>query len=451
MTQNAKIRPRIRDSVVQALGAGVAPAQGIQYLQVGRHKELEAIVKDLDRITDDGASFRLISGEYGAGKTFLLHLARQIALNKKIVTMHADLSPNRRLVASGGQARALYSELVSSMATRSKPEGGALASIIEKFVGECLHEAESAGFSPDELIQKKLVPLHGYVGGYEITNVLQKYCLAHEVGDDTQKESAMRWLRGEYRTMTEAREAIGVRSIIDDSMLFDALKLLGHFMSIAGHAGILVIADEAVNLYKIAHTQSRQANYEKVLQMLNSTLQGEVRNLGFMFGVTPQAVEDPRRGLFSYEALASRLRPNEFAKQTGVTDYNHPVISLPSLSPEELYQLLCNIRNVFACGDEKKYLVPDEALEAFMNHCHSKIGAAYFKTPRETARQFVNLLSILEQHPEMPWDSMIEKIEIEQDTGDQDEVAAELYGETGGEDQPQTSDTGDDDLKSFKL
>ncbi|WP_084649484.1 ATP-binding protein [Saccharospirillum impatiens] len=451
MTQNTKIRARQRDAVVQALRAGVAPAQGIQFLQVAREKELEAIIRDMERIEQGGASFRLVSGEYGAGKTFLLHLARQIALKKKIVTMHADLSPNRRLVASAGQARALYSELVSNMSTQSKPEGGALANVIERFVGEVMHQAEQEGGSAEAIIQKKLAPLHGYVGGFEITNVLQKYCTAHEQGDDEQKEAAMRWLRGEYGTKTEARQALGVRSIIDDSMLFDALKLLAHFMSIAGYGGILVIADEAVNLYKITNTTSRQANYEKVLQMLNATLQGEVRNIGIMFGITPRAVDDPRRGLFSYEALASRLRPNEFAKQAGVTDFNHPVITLPSLTQEELYVLLSNIRNIFAGGDESKYLLPDEALSAFMAHCQQKIGSAYFKTPRETARQFVNLLSILEQHPEMKWHSLIDEIEIEPDTDPQDEIAVELYGDGDTDTNTPANGSDDDDLKSFKM
>lgn len=448
MTPNTKIRPRQRDAVIQALRAGVAPSQGIQFLQVGRQKELEAIIKDMDRVTDNGAAFRLVSGEYGAGKTFLLHLARQIALKKKVVTMHADLSPNRRLVASGGQARALYSELIINMSTQSKPEGGALANIIEKFVGEVLQESEVSGDSPDLLIQKKLAPLNDYVGGYEITNVLQKYCSAHEQGDDAKKEAAMRWLRGEYPTKTEAREALGVRSIIDDAMVFDALKLLAHFVAIAGYGGLVVIADECVNLFKISHTQSRQANYEKILQMLNATLQGEVRNIGFMLGITPRAVEDPRRGLFSYEALASRLRPNEFAKQAGVTDFNHPVITLPALTPEELFILLTNIRHVFAGGDTSEYLIPDEGLTAFMEHCHSKIGAAYFKTPRETARQFVNLLSILEQNPDMAWDSLIDKIELQVDTGGDDEVAIELYGDS---EKASATETGDDDLQSFRL
>lgn len=447
MTKKTTIRPRKRDAVIQALRAGVAPSQGIELLQVGREREVQTIVKDLERIADEGAAFRLISGEYGSGKTFLLHLARQVALKKGVVTLHADLSPNRRLVSSKGHARALYSELVKNMATQTKPEGQALGNIIEKFVQSCLTESQSTGEAVEQLIHLKLLPLQNYVGGYDMTNVLQQYALAHESGDDAKKEAAMRWLRGEFTTKTDAKNALGVRTIIDDQMLFDALKLLAHFVSIAGYSGALVICDEAVNIFKITNAQSRKSNYEKILTILNSTLQGDVQHFGMMIGITPEALEDPRRGLFSYEALASRLRPNEFAKQTGLTDFNHPVITLPSLSEEELFLLLTNIRNVFAGGDPSKHLITDDGLQSFMIHCHKNIGEAYFKTPRETARSFVNLLSLLEQNPDSRWEDMIDKVTIEPDTGGQTDLNAELFED---DDFSGVADP-DDDLASFKL
>lgn len=448
MRKKPTIRARKRDAVIQALRAGVAPSQGIELLQVGREREVQTIVKDMERIADQGAAFRLISGDYGSGKTFLLHLARQVARKMHVVTMHADLSPNRRLVASGGQARNLYSELVKNMATQTKPDGGALGNIIEKFVQSCLTEAQDSGQNVDNLIHQRLLPLQDYVGGYDMTGVLQQYALAHESGDDTKKEAAMRWLRGEFTTKTDARSALGVRTIIDDTMLFDALKLLAHFVSIAGYAGALVTCDEGVNIYKITNAVSRKSNYEKILTILNSTLQGDVRHFGMIIGVTPEALEDPRRGLFSYEALASRLRPNEFARQTGLTDFDHPVITLPSLSQEELYLLLHNIRHVFAGGDPDQYLISDEGLQSFMAHCHQNIGSAYYKTPRETARSFVNLLSLLEQNPDQRWEDMIDKITIAKDTGGQDELNAEILSEDSA-----ASRTGDpdDDLTSFKL
>lgn len=412
-----KIRPRVRDGILKALSAGVVPAQGLQFIQVGRAPEIKAMIKSIDAVSDGSSAFKLIVGDYGAGKTFFLHLVRQMAFEHKLVTMHADFSPERRLVASGGQARNLYAELVSNMATRNRPEGQALAAIIEMFVSQAIKDSKDLNILADQLIEERLAPLQDMVAGWDFARVLATYCIGHEQGNEELKQSAMRWLKGEYTTKTEARKSLDVRTIIDDNMFYDAIKLMTRFVTIAGYQGLFVMLDEAVNLFKIANSQSRTTNYEMILRMLNDTLQSGAgsEHLGILLGITPEALFDPRRGLCSYDALASRLAPNRFAEQAGLVDFNQPSIHLQNLSPEELYLLLTNIRNVFAGGDPDAYLVDDEGLKAFMNHCHNTIGAAYFKTPRETVRAFVNLLSMLEQYPDKHWRDFIDQVKVAED------------------------------------
>ena len=328
----ANIRPRMRDSILQALAAGVVPGQGIQHIQVGRAQELNALIRDIERVADGGSAFRLIVGDYGSGKTFFLHVVGQVALEQRLVTISADLSPERRLVSSKGQARNLYSELVSSMSTRSRPAGGALSGVIERFISECLVETKKTNTPVHKVINERLAPLQSYVGGYDMVRVLTEYCLGHESGEDVRRQNALRWLRGEYTTKTEARQDVGVRSIIDDKTVYDAIRLLAEFVVLAGYGGLFMMLDEAVNLFKISQTVSRTSNYEMILRILNNTLQGEAKHLGVLFGITPEALYDPRRGLCSYDALNSRLAPNQFAERAGLVDYNQPTIQLQSLA-----------------------------------------------------------------------------------------------------------------------
>lgn len=422
-----KIRPKVRDAITQALGAGVVPVTGLQHLQVGRANEVNACIKDIDRISDEGSSFRIIAGEYGSGKTFFLHLIKSVALERKLVTVHADMSPERRLVGTGGQARKLYSELVANMATRSRPDGNALAGIIERFITQSRSKAEQESISTEQMIQQQLSPLQDMVSGYDMVAVISAYCRGYESGNDVLTQNAMRWLRGEYTTKTEAKEDLGVRTFIDDGMFFDGLMLLSRFVSIAGFGGLLVLLDEGVNLFKIANTQSRVTNYEMLLRVLNGSLQGEIEHMGFMVGFTPESVYNPRRGLFSYEALASRLAKNQFAEKSGLVDYSQPIISLQSLSTEELFLLLSNIRTIFAGGSENTTLIDDQAIEAFMEHCNQTLGAAYFKTPRDSVRAFVNLLTLLDQYPDRKWTDFINQVTAKAD--DIDETSDGLSGE----------------------
>lgn len=419
------IRRKDRDLIVQALSAGVVPRVGLRHIQVGRSREVEALVRDIERIVDAGSAVRFVIGEYGAGKTFFLNLVRLIALERKLVTIHADLAPDRRLHATAGQARGLYAEAVRNMATRTKPEGGALPSLVERFITDCVREAEDAGLPVERSIDRRLAPLLDMIGGHDFAIVLKAYWRAHEDGDDALKASALRWLRAEFPTKTEARQALPVRSIIDDADVYDSLKLLSGFVRIAGYGGLLVVFDEMVNLYKLQSSQARNQNYEQILRIVNDALQGNVEGLGLVFGGTPDFLLDSRRGLYSYQALQSRLAENSFAVD-GRIDMSGPVLRLQSLSPEDLLVLLSNIRSVFALGDASASLVPDEALTAFMEHCDRRIGEAYFRTPRNTIKAFVQFLSVLEQNPGTDWRELLGGVAPEQEDADEAEADDEL-------------------------
>jgi len=326
------IRAKDRDAVIQSLRAGVVPRVGQHLIQVGRVKELEALMKDVERIADAGSGFRVVIGEYGSGKTFFLNLVRAIAMEKKLVTMHADLNPDRRLHATGGQARSLYAELAKNLSTRTKPDGGALPGIVEKFIAQAKSEAKTSGKPSEAIVRERLDHLSEMVNGYDFAEVIAAYCRGFDEGNEQLKSDAIRWLRGEFTTKTDARAALGVRTIIDDASIYDQLKLLARFIRLAGYSGLMVCLDELVNLYKLSNTQARNANYEQILRILNDSLQGSAEGLGIVLGGTPEFLMDTRRGLYSYAALQSRLAENTFAK-AGMVDYSGPVLRLASLTP----------------------------------------------------------------------------------------------------------------------
>lgn len=439
------IRPRERDALIQSLRAGVVPRAGQRHVQVGRAPEVEALVADIDRIADGGSAVRFVIGDFGAGKTFFLHLIRSIALEKKLVTVHADLNPDRRLHSSAGQARSLYAELMRNLATRAKPEGGALSAVVERFVSTALAQAQHSGIQPGQVIQTRLADLAEMTGGYDFAHVIGAYWRGHDSGDEQLKAAAVRWLRAEYSTKTEARSALGVRTIIDDATFHDHLKLMSRFVRLAGYDGLMVCLDEMVNLYKLASTQARNSNYEQILRILNDTLQGSAAHLGFVFGGTPEFLADTRRGLYSYPALQSRLAENSFATGT-LVDYSGPVLRLAALTPEDLYVLLSKVRHVYAAGDTSRYLVGDDALPAFMQHCAGRVGDSYFRTPRTTIKAFCDLLAVLEQNPEANWRQLLPTVELVQDANPD---LAPLEEQDAATARP--GPAGDDELTSFRL
>jgi hypothetical protein len=441
MEEQAKpeIRPRVRDAILQSLRAGVVPRRGQQHIQVGRVEEVKALIEDIDRVADAGSAIRFVIGDYGSGKTFFLHLVRSIALERKLITAHADLAPHRRLQATGGQGRNLYQELMRNLSTRSRPDGGALAGVVERFVSNAMEEAKRREVSPEVILHEHLEQLKELVGGYDFAEVIAAYWRGHDSGNEALQSDAVRWLRAEFSSKTDARKALGVRTIIDDSSVYDHLKLFARFVRLSGYQGLLVCLDEMVNLYKITNTRARTSNYEQILRIVNDSLQGVSVGLGFLLGGTPEFLSDTRRGLYSYEALQGRLAANRFAKD-GLVDFTGPVLTLPNLSPEDLFVLLRKVRMVHAGEHPEERLLPDEAITAFMEHCSKKIGEAYFRTPRHTITAFVNLLAVLEQNPEASWQELVGAVEIASDTNPD---LASLDDDEGESD--------DDDLASFKL
>lgn len=435
------ITSRERSAIINSLAAGVVPSIGLQHIQVGRADEVQAVLRDLEQAEQDSAAVRFIVGRYGSGKTFFLSLMRSVALQRKFVVAHADITTERRLQGHGGQARALYTELVRNLATRAKPEGGALANLVEKWIGEMDQRIRSAGGGEDEVKQaifQALRPLQDLVSGFDFVAVLVRYYEGFLGHNQPQQDAALRWLRGEYTTKTEARQDLGVRTIIDDEAIYDYLKLWAVFTRIAGYAGLVVSIDELVVLsHRLNSAPARNNNYEAILRIVNDCLQGGVTRLVFLFAGTTECLEDRRRGLFSYDALATRLAGNAFAVD-GRRDFSNPVIRLENLTPEDCYVLLENIRNVFAGGDASKHLLPDDGVHKFLEYCHQRMGAAYYQTPRDTVKSFVGFLSILEQHPNTDWQNLL--------TPDRVPSKAKMPPE-----MEKSASASADDLKEFKL
>lgn len=356
------MKRRERDSIIQALRAGVVPKLGLQHLQVGRSREVNEMLRDIKRIQEGGAAIRFIIGDYGSGKTFFLNLTRLIALEKGMVALSADMAPDRRLHATGGQARSLYAEMTRNASTRTKPGGGAMTSIVERFASTSLRKAEKTGRHPSEIMRESLVQLEELTGGYDFTTVIIRYWEGYERGDEDLKSAAIRWLRAEYSTKTEARYALDVRTIINDANVYDHLKLLALFVRSAGYRGLLVSLDELVNLYRLTSPRARKSNYEQIMRILNDVLQGSAKYLGFLLGGTREFLTDTRRGLYSHEGLKSRLPENTFARD-GLVDLSGPVIRLENLTAEDMFVLLSNIRRIFFGNSTA---LPDEALKAFI-------------------------------------------------------------------------------------
>ncbi len=408
------LRPRVRDALIQSLRAGVTPLLGARHIQVGRDGEIAAVEQNLDHIADGGSAFRLVIGEYGSGKTFFMNLVRGAALERQLVVAHADLNPSRRLHASGGEARSLYAELMKNLASRTKPEGGALVTVVEKFITTALAEARQADSKPEDIIHARLGHLSELVMGYDFATVIAAYWRAYEHDDDALKDNAIRWLRGEFTAKSDARRLLGVREIIGDAAVYDQLKLIAKFCRLAGYKGLLVCLDELVNLYKLANTQARNGNYEQILRILNDLEQGSAEGLGFVLGGTPEFLLDPRRGLFSYPALQSRLADNPFARGD-LVDMSGPVLRLGNLGREQFLTLLGRLSAAYHNGQPDRIQLPPEVFPAFMHHCEQRIGEATFRTPRTTIMAFIGLLAVLEQNPGVAWQALLQQTRLEAD------------------------------------
>ena len=410
------INRRESAALINSLTAGVVPRIGLRHISVGRHGEINAFLQDLATIEDGGAAFRFVCGQYGSGKSFLLQTIRNNAMERAFVVMDADLSPERRLTGTNGQGLSTYRELIQHISTRTRPEGSALESILQKWIASmqatAAKEANVQANDPklialvSEKIADVLSELSEMAYGFAFSNVIDAYWKGMKNGDDTLKTAALRWLRGEFANKTEARRELPVDSIIDDQNWYEFLKLFALFVKKAGYKGLLIFIDEGVNLYKINHKQARDSNYEKVLTIFNDTMQGKAEYIGVFMSGTPQFIYDERRGLFSYEALRSRLADNRFAVQ-GFVDFTSPVIKLEQLSSEEIYLLLERLCELHASHYSYEVSLGQAELTVFLNSVLGRLGADQLLTPREVTRDFLGLLNILHQNPNTSFDTLV--------------------------------------------
>ena len=396
MSDTASAAPRVPKRVaaviLNSLKGGVVPRIGLPYITVGREVEIRALLTDLSLIADGGASFRFLVGRYGAGKSFLLQTIRTHAMGEGFVVADADLSPERRLQGGQGQGLATYRELIRNISTKTRPEGGALNLILDRWVASCADTDESA-------VNAQLAPLEEMVHGFDFTRMLRRYRAAVTEGDEESMSRVTKWIRGEYRTKSEARAELGSSTIISDDDWYDYVKLIARFLVCSGYKGMLVLIDELVNLYKIPNAITRQYNYEKILTMYNDTLQGKAQYLGMIMGGTPTSIEDRRRGVFSYEALRSRLAQGRFARED-LKDMLAPIIRLQPLTYEELLVLIEKLMQIHAGYFGWTPTLTENDLVDFLKIEFGRVGADTHLTPREVIRDFIELLDILCQNPD---------------------------------------------------
>lgn len=410
-----RVPKRIAQTVLNSLKGGVVPRIGLPYVTVGRKAEIEALLHDVDVVSEGGASFHFIVGRYGSGKSFLLQTMRNYVMDKNFVVVDGDLSPERRLQGTKGQGLALYRELIQNLATKTRPEGCALTLVLDRWISSVQSNvASESGLAVDDpqfaaAVDKKIYSiissLSELVHGFDFAKLLNMYYHAYLEGDDETKAKVIKWFRGEYTHKTEAKQELGVSVIISDDDWYEYLKLFASFFRQAGYAGLIIMIDELVNIYKIPNSISRQYNYEKILTMYNDTLQGKAKYLGILMGGTPQAVEDHRRGVYSYEALHSRLTEGKFAT-AGARDMYAPVIKLEPLTAEEMLVLVEKLANMHAGLYGYQRTITEADLAKFIKIEYARIGADTNITPREVIRDFIELLDIVWQNP----DTTVEKL-----------------------------------------
>ena len=402
-----KIPKRIAQALINSLKGGVVPRVGLPYITVGRAAEIDALLRDAEIIADGGAAFRFIVGKYGSGKSFLLQTIRNYVMAKNFVVVDADLSPERRLQGTRGQGLATYKELIRNMSTKTKPDGGALSLILDRWISNVQQEVMvSSGLSATDLglvnlVEKQIMTviysLNEMVHGFDFAKLLTLYYRAHVNGEDETKAKVLKWFRGEYNTKTEARQELGVNIVITDDDWYEYLKIFAAFLKQAGYSGMLILIDELVNIYKIPNAITRQYNYEKILTMYNDAMQGKAQHLGFILCGTPQCMEDPRRGVYSYEALRSRLAEGHFSGEH--KDLLSPVIKLLPLTYEEMLILIEKLAEIHGELYGYSQIVTAQDMLDFIQIEFGRIGADTHITPREVIRDFIEVLDIVYQNP----------------------------------------------------
>ncbi len=401
-----KVKPREKAAIISSLGAGVTPRIGLQHIQVGRKKEVDAILKDLSIIQEFGSTIRFIIGDFGSGKTFFLTLANVLAQEKEIVTAKVDISMENSVYATDGKARASYSLIMNSLSTKTHPDGGALTSIIEGWLSNYFEEKDSK--KRKERIRKSLLGITKLVSGFDFVEILNRYVDAYIEGDDFTTDACMKWLTGNYRNISAAKSELpGIRSFISDNNYYDYLKLFSNFFELAGYKGFLISIDELAVLTRLP-SRTRHSNYETILKIINDSLQGKNRGMMFLIGGTPDFIFSERIGLYSYGALKTRLAKNKYTGENSET-ISGPIIELGNLKPEELLLVFKNIRNVYSDYNKNNFLIDDEGINLFLDKQYRILAADKFQTPRVAIQDFVGLMNVLQDNPKLSWRELSKK------------------------------------------
>lgn len=424
------IKPKEATSIINSLIGGVVPKIGVQHITVGRSEEIDAFVKALEDVKNGHSMVKFWIGDFGSGKSFMLHLLNTVALKQKFVVANADFTPDNRLYSNDGKGVALYSALMDNVAIQTKPEGGALPTLMEKWIEQIITKtAEENKISLTDirneqylnLIQTNIMKTINEitdVGGFDFGMVVMKYYEGYIKDDEQLRRNALKWLKGEYRTKTEAKQDLGVREVINDLNYYDMLKNFCKLFVSMGYSGFMVNLDEAINLYKISTSVMREKNYEKILSIYNDCFQGKVTNLFFNFAGTKEVLENERRGLFSYNALKSRLETNKF-ETAEIRDFAQPVIRLMPLDHNEIFVLLKKLKAIFNYNYKTESNISDTDIQQFMEEIFNKPGASEFLTPREVIRDFLNILNILRQNPDMDKNKLFGELEISDERPDE--------------------------------
>jgi len=417
------IKPKEATSIINSLVGGVVPKIGVQHITVGRSEEIAAFISALEDVKNGHSMAKFWIGDFGSGKSFMLHLLNTVALKQKFVVANADFTPDNRLYSNDGKSVILYAAIMDNIAIQTKPEGGALQTLLEKWIEQVITKtAEENYISLAEirneqyfgLIQNAIMKTINEiteVGGFDFGYVIVKYYEGYIKNDELLRRNALKWLKGEYKTKTEARQDLGVREVINDSNYYDMLKNFCKLFVSMGYSGFMINLDEAINLYKISTAAAREKNYEKILSIYNDCFQGKVSNLFINFAGTKEFLENERRGLFSYQALKSRLETNKF-ETLQIRDFAQPVITLAPMDHNEIFVLLKKLKLIFDFNYKTELNITDEEISAFMEEMFNKPGASEFLTPREVIRDFLNILNIIRQNPEVDKRRLFGEIEI---------------------------------------
>lgn len=412
-----KLSKKVTTALINSLGAGVVPRTGVEHIAVGREKELQSLLQNLNDISEGAAAFRFVIGNYGSGKSFILQMLRNRSMEEGFVVADADLSTERRLAGTNNEGLATYRELMSRLATKTRPDGGALVSILEGWINKIQQEvAKDSGMRPnddgfDDKVEEKIREVVQYiedlVHGFDFGSVIVAYWRAYRMDDDDLKNAALRWLRGEYATKTEARTSLGVRVIIDDETWYDYIKLWAKFVAEIGYKGILILLDEAVNLYQIPASVTREKNYNRLLAMFNDTMQCKAEHLGIVVGGTTKFLEDPNRGLFSDQAWRRRTKESRFVTLAGVQELFGPVMRLNPLSEAEILELLQRLSDIHSTNYGYDKALKNGHLKEFVQEIVSRLGAEALLTPGEIVRDFISVMNVLYQNPEVSFSELI--------------------------------------------